>query len=287
MSTEAVATIVRATLGLIGAMIICLIFVWKLGLICLLFMPFALAGHFLGVKLQKNEILNDAEEIQANSLASDAISNYRTVAAYGLDTMIAKEFSELIVGPVNKNLCNAHLIGLSFGYSQLMANVSLIFYLVIGAVLQKDDDTISGFHIFICSFVFIFASQTASNAQSYGPDITKAFLASVKIFTLMFTPTKINAIDEPPQKLLTVDHFQGEIEFKDVWFRYPSRPKQWVLKGFNLKIKANDCIAIVGESGQGKSTLINLLLRFYDVTFGEILIDGADIRSYDVRNLRA
>jgi len=63
MSTEAVATIVRATLGLIGAMIICLIFVWKLGLICLLFMPFALAGHFLGVKLQKNEILNDAEEI--------------------------------------------------------------------------------------------------------------------------------------------------------------------------------------------------------------------------------
>jgi ABC-type multidrug transport system fused ATPase/permease subunit len=60
-----------------------------------------------------------------------------------------------------------------------------------------------------------------------------------------------------------------------------------VLKGFNLKIKANDCIAIVGESGQGKSTLINLLLRFYDVTFGEILIDGEDIRSYDVRNLRS
>lgn len=121
--------------------------------------------------------------------------------------MIAKEFSELIVGPVNKNLCNAHLIGLAFGYSQLMANVSLIFCLVIGAVLQKDDDTISGFNIFICSFAFTFAAQTASNVQSYGPDVAKAFLASVKIFTLMFTPTKINAIDEPTQKLLTVDHF--------------------------------------------------------------------------------
>jgi len=168
-----------------------------------------------------------------------------------------------------------------------MANVSLIFYLVIGAVLQKDDKTITGFNIFICSFVFIFAASTASNAYSYGPDMVKAFLASIKIFSLMLTPTNINAIDEPPQKLLTLDHFKCEIEFKDVWFRYPSRPKQWVLKGLNLKIKANDCIAIVGESGQGKTTLINLLLRFYDVTFGEILIDGVDIRSYDVRNLRA
>lgn len=72
-----------------------------------------------------------------------------------------------------------------------------------------------------------------------------------------------------------------------MWFRYPSRPKQWVLKGFCLKIKSNECIAIVGESGQGKSTLVNLLLRFYDVNFGEILIDGVDIRSYDVRELRA
>ena len=62
--------------------------------------------------------------------------------------------------------------------------------------------------------------------------------------------------------------FKGEIEFRDVWFRYPLRPKQWVFKGLNLKIKPKDCIAIVGESGQGKSTFILLLMRFYDATFG-------------------
>lgn len=68
--------------------------------------------------------------------------------------------------------------------------------------------------------------------------------------------------------------FKGEIEFKDVWFRYPSRPKQWVFKGLSLKIYPKDRIAIVGESGQGKSTFINLLMRFYDVDVGDILIDG-------------
>jgi len=67
------------------------------------------------------------------------------------------------------------------------------------------------------------------------------------------------------------------IEFKDVWFRYPLRPKHWVFRGLNLKIYPKDSIAIVGESGQGKSTFINLLMRFYDVDFGEILIDGINI----------
>jgi len=64
------------------------------------------------------------------------------------------------------------------------------------------------------------------------------------------------------------------------------RPKQWVFKGLNLKINPMDSIAIVGESGQGKSTLILLLMRFYDVNFGDILIDGISIKKYSVVGLR-
>ena len=85
---------------------------------------------------------------------------------------------------------------------------------------------------------------------------------------------------------MKTEQFQGQIEFKNVWFRYPTRPKQWVLKGFNLKINARDNIAIVGESGQGKSTLILLLLRFYDIDFGENLIDGVSIKDYRIAELR-
>lgn len=82
------------------------------------------------------------------------------------------------------------------------------------------------------------------------------------------------------------EEFQGSIEFRDVWFRYPMRPKHWVFKGLNLKINPKDSIAIVGESGQGKSTLILLLMRFYDIESGQILIDGIDIRKYSVQQLR-
>ena len=80
--------------------------------------------------------------------------------------------------------------------------------------------------------------------------------------------------------------FKGKIEFKDVWFRYPSRKNEWVFKGLNLTLNPSESVALVGESGSGKSTIVNLLLRFYDPDFGTILIDGIDIKRYSIKSLR-
>ncbi len=80
--------------------------------------------------------------------------------------------------------------------------------------------------------------------------------------------------------------FEGNIEFHNVWFRYPTRKNDWVLKGLNLKINKNETIALVGESGCGKSTIVSLILRFYDVNHGSITIDGVDIRDYNLKQLR-
>ena len=71
--------------------------------------------------------------------------------------------------------------------------------------------------------------------------------------------------------------FQGKVEFKDVWFRYPSRKEDFVLRGLNLCINPKETVALVGESGCGKSTFVNLVMRFYDVDSGEVLIDDVNI----------
>lgn len=68
-----------------------------------------------------------------------------------------------------------------------------------------------------------------------------------------------------------------------MWFRYPTRKNDWVLKGLNLKIMPNETIALVGESGCGKSTLVSLLMRFYDADYGRITIDGIDIKDYNLK----
>lgn len=78
----------------------------------------------------------------------------------------------------------------------------------------------------------------------------------------------------------------GKIEFHDVWFRYPTRPEEFVLKGLNLTIEPRQSVALVGESGCGKSTFVNLMMRFYDPNHGKILLDGVDLRDYNLHELR-
>ena len=139
--------------------------------------------------------------------------------------------------------------------------------------------------MFIGMFVFIFGAFTAAQGASMGPDVAKATKSAAKIFSVIRRPSTIDPLSEEGTTPYS-GAFNGTIEFKDVWFRYPTRLQQWVFKGLNLKINQNDAIAIVGESGQGKSTFINLVMRFYDPEFGQVLIDGVDIKTVNVSHLR-
>lgn len=126
----------------------------------------------------------------------------------------------------------------------------------------------------------MFGAFAAGQANQFGPDMGKAKKAGLTVFSYIDIPSKINAVDTPAENSITVNDetFKGEIEFRDVWFRYPTRKNEWVFKGLNLKINPNESVALVGESGSGKSTFVNLVLRFYDPDFGQVLIDGIDIR---------
>ena len=113
----------------------------------------------------------------------------------------------------------------------------------------------------------------------------KAKSAAQKIFSVFDQDTKIS---DPQEKgiILNLQKFIGKIEFRDVWFRYPTRKNDWVLKGLSLTINPNETIALVGESGCGKTTLVSLLMRFYDPDFGEIFIDGVELKQYSLHSLR-
>ena len=110
----------------------------------------------------------------------------------------------------------------------------------------------------------------------------------MKIYSTIDVASKIDVMaqDQAQARQIVPSTFKGEIEFKEVWFRYPTRLEQWIFKGLNLKIKQNEAIAVVGESGAGKSTFINLVMRFYDPEFGTVLIDGVNIKEYNISQLR-
>ena len=175
--------------------------------------------------------------------------------------------------------------------SVLMQNgVFALLYLAIGELMAEYPDVkaCSFENMFIAMFCFIFGAINASGSISMGPDAAKATKAAQKIFLIMRKPSKVDPLSDETKAATPVpaNTFRGEIEFRDVWFRYPTRLEQWVFKGLNLKINKNDCIAIVGESGQGKSTFISLVMRFYDPEYGTVLIDGVDVKTLSVKDLR-
>lgn len=158
--------------------------------------------------------------------------------------------------------------------------VAVVWYgitLTIKGEVEGVGDLIS----FVLYTTFIGASF-GGIAEMYA-QIQKAVGATERVFELLEeTPEEINT----NSKVHTIDKIKGNVTFKNVAFHYPSRKEVQVLKDVNFSAEFGQKIAIVGPSGAGKSTISSLLLRFYDITSGEILVDGKNIHDYDLENLR-
>lgn len=125
----------------------------------------------------------------------------------------------------------------------------------------------------------MFGAFSAGQAKQYGPSTGKGLQAAKKIFLITNEKGKIDPFDQGQDDLIYANSatLKGEIQFIDIWFRYPTR-RHWILKGINFRINAQETVGLVGQSGSGKSTITQLIYRFYDPQFGQILIDGIDIK---------
>ena len=186
--------------------------------------------------------------------------------------------------------------GFAYGLSQITQFVafSAMFY-VAGLIIEDSMDEQTGIpeinpeDVFLALFAIMMGAMHSGTAASFGPDMGKALAAATRIFKIMETPSKIDAVQldqDSSKKRLNVKEVEGKIEFKDVWFRYPTRKEDFVLRGLNITINPQEIVGLVGESGCGKSTFVNLMMRFYDVDAGEILLDGTNIKDFNLHDLR-
>jgi len=249
--------------------------------------PFLIVGGMIQIYFQAGltEASNELTK-EADLLCGDAITNFKTVQSFANEDMIVQKYVDYM-SPVNKVTYVTNIkVGFGFGLSQFtqFACFAAMFYAA--GVLIENDPTLKMEDVMSALMAIMFSAFQAGNAAAFGPDMGKAKAAADRVFKIIDYPTNINARESEKTGVKIGETFEGKIEFKDVWFRYPRRKEDFVLRGLNITINPHESIALVGESGCGKSTFVNLVMRFYDVDSGEVLVDGVNIKEYDLHSLR-
>jgi len=282
LTSQVVGVYLMAISTFVCGIVIAIVSCWQLGLIALAYSPLLFIGTYFQTRYnQKFAFLNDKAFEESGSFVSEAVCNMRTVASFAKEETLAATYNKKLDEPLSRAAEKGNLCGLAYGFTNLamLGLNALIFYLGAIFIVHKGVATKMMFQAF---FGALFGAMGATQVAQFAPDIGSAVNAAASIFKILDHKPSIN-IDDPRQTVKTP--IVGNVEFKNVTFKYPTRPKT-IFRDFNFKINSSSKVAMVGPSGCGKSTVIGLLLRFYEVDKGEILVDGVPIQNYDLRHLR-
>lgn len=283
MSGTTLGTLIVVSTTLIAAISLSCAIGWKLALVCTATIPVVLGcGFFRFWMLARfQERAKKAYEGSA-SYACEATSAIRTVASLAREDDVWEHYHESLVAQGQKSLRSILKSSLLYAGSQsfMFLCIGLGFWYG-GTLIGNHEYTMLQF--FICFSAVIFGAQSAGTIFSFAPDMGKAKHAAQELKTLFDRKPKIDSWSPDGERL---DHVEGTIEFRNVHFRYPTRPEQPVLRGLNLTVKPGQYVALVGASGCGKSTTIALMERFYDPMSGGVFVDGKDISSYNLIDYR-
>ncbi|CAF4713184.1 unnamed protein product [Rotaria socialis] len=252
-------------LVLFGILLGCLV-QWQLGLI--LFVPIFLMFIFVCVKCRIYVKFNKQFELingQANMFAIEVMRNLRTIKQLSIEKEILRQYIEFKGRIEILSQKSSIVSSCEYGVRWTLDAYALAFLYWRALILFENHE--------ISSKRIILAERIASSVSA-----TDAF------FNLFDRKPAIDNASTEGQELVD---FRGEIKFDQVKFMYPSRPTSVILKRFQLNIKPSQRVALVGKSGCGKSTTVQLLERFYDVTSGQLLLDGVDIRKLNIRSVRS
>ncbi|KAE8596138.1 hypothetical protein XENTR_v10015982 [Xenopus tropicalis] len=219
---------------------------------------------------------------KAGAVAEEVLSSIRTVFAFGGQDKEIKRYEKNLEEAKRIGIKKAITANVSIGFAFLMiyAAYALAFWYGTTLIINGGYTIGSVLTVFFAVIIGAFAvGQTSPNVEAFA----NARGAAYTIFNIIDNQPKIDSFSKEGLK---PDKIKGDIEFKNVKFTYPSRTDIQVLKGLNLNIPSGKTVALVGSSGCGKSTTVQLIQRFYDPEEGVITLDGQDIRSLNIRYLR-
>ncbi|KAG8687043.1 GTPase-activating protein [Ceratobasidium sp. 423] len=275
--------IVQSIACLIGGSIIGLAYGWKLALVAIACIPLLVSAGYIRLRVVVlKDQSNKASHEESAQVACEAAGAIKTVASLTREKDCCDIYSRSLEGPLQRSNRTALYSNSFYALSQSMIFfvIALVFWYGSKLVGSQEYSTNA---FFICLMSTTFGSIQAGNVFIFVPDMSSAKGAANDIINLLDSHPEIDAESTDGKKPTNVT---GRVVLEDIHFRYPTRPGVRVLRNLNLVVEPGTYIALVGASGSGKSTVIQLIERFYDPLAGKVTLDGQDISELNVQEYR-
>ena len=266
---------------IIGYFAMLLFISWQLTLFTLLIVP--VMGWFMGFvgrKLKRKSIKAQALWSDTMSQVEETLGGLRSIKAFCAEGKMNQRFDNINSAYRNDIMRVNIRQSMAHPMSEFLGTVMIVIVLWFGGVLVLKNHTLSG-PIFIYYMVMLYSIiNPLKEFSKAGYNIPKGLASMERVDKILLSEVEI----KDPEQPVSIDGFKESIEFRHVSFRYG---EQWVLRDINLTIHKGQTVALVGQSGSGKSTMVDLIPRYYDAQEGEVLIDGVNVKDLGLHDLRS
>ncbi len=267
---------------IVGALWMLFYYNWKLALVSLLVVPLLVAatawfqrGARVGFRAVRTKIA------RLNAFTQEHLSGAQIVQLFNREKKAFEQFDDINRAHLQANLDTIFYFAVFYPLVGLISSTGIAVLIWYGGGLTIQNAITLGTLVAFVQYTQRLWMPIQDISDKYNI-LQSAVIASERVFKLLDTPDGITS----PENSITIaaNEIQGRIEFRDVWFAY--KDEDWVLKDVSFVAEPGESIAFVGATGSGKTTITNLLMRFYDIQRGEILLDGVNIREWALQKLR-
>ncbi|KAK6732942.1 hypothetical protein RB195_016988 [Necator americanus] len=279
---QRLAEVMQGISALIAGIIIAFCYGWNVapcGLATALFLVITQSSVAQYLKFRGQKDLDSA--VEASRIVTESISNTKTIQALCKEGYMYDAYCAAAREPHRRTLVRGLWQSLSYALSNSFVVMNFAIAYAFGLWLIKNGWS-TPFTVFQVIEALNMASYSMMTAASYFPEYIRARISAGVMFTMMRRRPKIDNMSHQGEK----PDIKGDISLRNVYFSYPARRRALVLQGMNLTAKHGQTVALVGASGCGKSTVIQLVERFYDALCGIVSIDNYDIRDLSIRHIR-